>query len=73
MQSPEKTLAIIKEVRCGVGDRGVAWLQLSAFTSESGAALQIIDWAAAKDVIEAYGVSDVKQPGLMTWVGPWKR
>lgn len=54
-------LAIIKNVRCGVGDRGVAWLQFDAYTSESRAALQVIGWDVAKEVIEAYGVSDVSK------------
>ncbi len=77
----KKTMAIIKDVRCGVGDRGRAWLQFSTYCSEASAALQIIEWEDAKDVIEAYGVSDVSQlegkpcwvdisaPGLITWIG----
>lgn len=54
-------LAIIKNVRCGVGDRGSAQLQFDAYTSASTAALQVIDWDEAKTVIEAYDVSDVSK------------
>ena len=68
-QKKEEKLAIIKNVRCGVGDRGVAWLQFDTYTSEHLAAMQIIPWGKAKDVIEAYGVSDVRDLNNMpVWV-----
>lgn len=77
-----KTLAIIRRVQCGVGDRGRAWLSFSVYVTECSAALTILEWDRAKEVIEAYGVEDVQnldgkpcwvdtsKPGLITWVGP---
>lgn len=78
----DERLAIMRHVRCGVGDRGRAWLSFDVFTSESSAALTILEWDRAKEVIEAYGVSDVhqlegkpcwvdtSQPGMTTWISP---
>jgi len=67
----DKQMAIIKTVQCGVGDRGRAWLQLHLALSECTGVMQILEWDAAKEFIEAYGVSDVsKLAGKPVWVKP---
>lgn len=64
-----EVVAIMKNVHCGVGDRGEAWLSFDSYISEHVAALQIIPWEEAKEFIEAYGVSDVyKLEGKPVWV-----
>jgi hypothetical protein len=77
----EKSLAIIKNVHCGVGDRGRAALWFSVHITESSAALQVFEWNQAKEIIEAYGVEDVarldgkpcwvdlNEPGIIRWIG----
>ncbi len=77
-------LAIIKDVHCGVSDRGKFALRLTVYDSECSAALQVWeDLAEIAKIVEAYGVSDVGalngKPcwvevgnGLMKWVRPWK-
>jgi hypothetical protein len=65
----EKQLAIIKNVHCGVGDRGVACLWFDTYISECSAALQVLSWDDAKLVIEKAGVSDVgRLAGRACWV-----
>jgi hypothetical protein len=62
-------LAIIKDVKCGVMDRGVAMLAFTVYVSEGYAASQFLDWDAAKEMIEAYDVSHVDQlNGKPCWV-----
>lgn len=64
-----KVMAVIKRVRCGVGDHGVAYLQFTTFISECEAALQIFLWEEAKAIIEAANVSDVNHlEGKTCWV-----
>ena len=64
-----KQLAIIRGVKCGVGDRGRAWLSFSTHTTECITALQIVEWDDAKKVIEDADVSDIyKLEGKPCWV-----
>lgn len=82
--SERQQLAIIKQVHCGVGDRGYAALWFSTYITEGSAALQVFGWEEAKTIIEAYGVSDVARlegkpcwvdtsaAGLIRWVGAAK-
>ena len=66
---PAESLAIIREVHCGVSDRGTACLWFSAYIGESSAALQVMSWSDAKDIIEAYAVTDVADlNGKPCWV-----
>lgn len=68
-EEKKEQLAIIKGVRCGVGDRGRAWLSFSTYVSDCSAALQIVEWDAAKQVLEDADVQDVHQlNGKPCWV-----
>jgi hypothetical protein len=79
-----KTLAIIRSVRCGVGDRDTACLRFEIRISEGSMTTWSLSWDEAKPVIEAYGVSDVhdldgkpcwadtSERGLIRWIGPAK-
>jgi hypothetical protein len=83
-QSDSKTLAIIKGVRFGVGDRGSVTLSFSVYTTESSAALQVFNAAEGASIIQAYGVERVEQlenkpcwvdtsePTFIRWIGPWE-
>ena len=65
----QKQLAIIKNVHCGVGDRGVACLWFDTYINEHSAVLQVLSWAIAKDVLEKISVDDVyKLNGKACWV-----
>lgn len=69
--SVQKTrqLAIIREVQCGMGDRGSAVLSFATFIDEGSSALQVLRWEDAKNVIEAYGVEHVEHlNGKPCWV-----
>jgi len=62
-------IAIIKNVKIGVGDRGRAWLSFDTYVSECAAALQVVEWDAAKQVIEDADVGDVHDlNGKPCWV-----
>ena len=64
-----KQLAVIKNVRCGVGDRGRAWLSFNTYITECSAAGQFVEWADAKKVLEDAYVEDVSQlNGKACWV-----
>lgn len=78
----EPEMAIMRDVRFGVGDRGRCWLQFETKVANGSAAMQYLEVEQAVPVIETYGVSDVHQlngkpclvdtskQGLITWIGP---
>lgn len=79
----DNTMAIIKDAKFGVGDRGKTTLTFSTFITEGSAALQVFyDMDEISSILEKYGVEDVphlngkacwvdtSKQGLITWVGP---
>lgn len=77
-------VAIIKQIRIGVCDRGYASLSFHTFVSECEAAMQLLNWVEAKKVIEDAGVADVKdlegkpcwvneERGLIVFVKMWRK
>lgn len=59
MSESREQLAIIRDVRYGIGDRGKACLTFTTYTEESSAALQVLYQPQADQVIEQADVSDV--------------
>lgn len=79
--TPAETMAIMRGVRFGVGDRGRCWLEFETKLSTGAAAMQYLEVEAAVELIEAYGVRDVHdlegkpcqvnvtEPGMIQFVG----
>ena len=60
-------MAIIRDVGIGAGDRGIPCLWFSTYVTESSAALQVIDWTDAFELLKA--VDRVEQlNGKPCWV-----
>lgn len=55
----EPTMAIMRNVRFGVGDRDVCWLQFETKLAGGSAAMQYLMPDEAIPLIEEYGVRDV--------------
>lgn len=65
----DETLAIARNVRYGVGDRGKVCLVFDTYVGDSTAALQVLYQPEADQAIEAWGVSDVHDiEGRPCWV-----
>lgn len=54
-------LAIIKDVHIGCGDYGKAVLWFATYTSDCVAALQVLDWDRAREIIETNRIGDVNR------------
>lgn len=69
MTEMTEQLAVIRGVKCGVGDYGNATLSFSTYISECVAALQVVGWDDAKKLIEDAGVEHVDLlVGKTCWV-----
>lgn len=65
----EPQLAIIREPRFGVDDRGHVALSFHVYVTESSAALQVFESGKGCDIIAEYGVRDVHElAGKPCWV-----
>jgi hypothetical protein len=64
-----KTLAVMRDVKFGVSDRGGVCLMFSAYTEEHLCAGHFVPLKEAAEFIRAYGVDDVsKLNGKTCWV-----
>lgn len=69
VQMEEEVLAIMKDVGIGMRDHCNPILWFNAYTDESSASLQIVEWEEAGLMIEAYGVHDALQlEGKPIWM-----
>ena len=65
----DERLAIIREVGIGNRDIGTPCMFFTTYISEGSAALQVLSWKDAYEVIKESGVSDVDQlEGRPCWV-----
>jgi hypothetical protein len=66
---PNEQIAIIRNAKFGLGDRGKVVLRFDAHLTESTASLQVLDVATAVKLIEQMGITDVNQlNGKPVWM-----
>lgn len=64
-----RQLAIMKGVTLGCGDIGIPCMWFSTYISENVAALQVLSWEQAKELIKVSGMADAKTlEGKPCWV-----
>ena len=62
-----KQMAVIRNVHVGGGDRGTPCLWFDTYISEASAALQVLDWETARELVrKTYDVKELE--GKPCWV-----
>ena len=80
----KENLAIIREVGIGLRDTGIPILWFTTYETETSAALQVLSWELAAQLIRDYKLCDVedlegqpcwvkKEGGVMRYLRAWKK
>lgn len=81
----ELTLAIVRDVGIGMLDTNRPCMWFTTYTSEASAALQVLNWEEAKQLIQETGVYNIKEldgwpcwcdtsdDGLIKFIRAWKK